>query len=131
MKGRTMRDRVMVAAVLALGVCALGAASAPQKEKTPAKTRPTAAERKALDNYQTICQPCHGPKGNSPMPTMSLVDRDWKQGTSTAEIAKTIAEGLPGTAMLPNKDKLSKEEILELAKLVRTFDPKLKPEKSK
>jgi hypothetical protein len=35
-----------------------------------------------------------------------------------------------GTAMLPNKDKLSKEEIAALARLVRSFDPKLKPEKA-
>lgn len=125
-----MRElRVIAAGVLALGVCAWSVAGAQQKDRAAAKTKPTAAEQKALENYQTICQPCHGPKGNSPMPTMSLVDRDWKQGTSTAEIAKTIAEGIPGTAMLPNKDKLSKEEILELAKLVRTFDPNLTKEK--
>ena len=60
---------------------------------------------------------------------MSLVDREWKHGTSTPEIAKTITDGVPGTAMLPNKDKFTKEEILALARLVRTFDPKLKPEK--
>jgi len=120
---------MILAGVLATTVSMIGVASAQQK--APANAKPTAAQQKALENYQTICQPCHGAKGNSPMPTMSLVDRDWKQGTSTAEIAKTIAEGIPGTAMLPNKDKLSKEEILELAKLVRTFDPKLKPEKGK
>lgn len=124
-----MRDeRMMLAGVLALGIWTTGVAGAQQK--APAHARPTPAQQKALENYQTICQPCHGPKGNSPMPTMSLVDREWKQGTSTAEIAKTIAEGIPGSAMLPNKDKLSKAEILELAKLVRTFDPKLKPEKT-
>jgi mono/diheme cytochrome c family protein len=123
-----MRDsRVILAGALAFIVCGLGIAGAQQK--APAKAKPTAAQQKALENYQTICQPCHGLQGNSPMPTMSLVDREWKQGTSTAEIAKTIAEGIPGTAMLPNKNKLSKEEILELARLVRTFDPKLRPEK--
>ena len=63
------------------------------------------------------------------MPGMSLVDREWKHGTSTQQIAKTITEGIPGTAMLPNKDKFTKEEILALARLVRSFDPKLKPEK--
>ena len=63
------------------------------------------------------------------MPTMCLSVGDWAQGRSTKEIAKTIAEGVPGTAMLPNKGKLTQEEILELAKLVRSFDPALKPEK--
>ena len=123
-----MRDsRMRLAGALALILGGLGIAGAEQKQ--PARPKPTSAQQKALENYQTICQPCHGPQGNAPMPTMSLVDREWKQGRSTAEIAKTIAEGIPGTAMLPNKDKLSKAEILELAKLVRTFDPKLKPEK--
>ena len=42
---------------------------------------------------------------------------------------EAIAEGIPGTAMLPNKGKLTPEEILELAKLVRSFDPTLKPER--
>jgi mono/diheme cytochrome c family protein len=123
-----MRMQVTISGLLVLGVCALGA-SAVQKT-APAKAAPTAAQQKALQNYQQICQPCHGPNGNSPMPMMSLVDGEWKQGSSTQAIAKTITEGIPGTAMLPKKDKFSPTEILELAKLVRTFDPKLEPEKA-
>ena len=109
----------------------LGAAAAQQKPPAKPGAKPTAAQAKALENYRTVCQPCHGPDGKGIMPEMDLADGDWKHGTSTQAIAKIIAEGVPGTAMLPNKDKLSKEEILELAKLVRTFDPKLKPEKGK
>jgi mono/diheme cytochrome c family protein len=121
-----MRTRTtLVAAVV--GVAGLTATYAQTPKPPAAKTSP--GQQKALKNYTQICQPCHGPGGKSPMPTMSLVDADWKQGSSTAQIAKTIAEGIPGTAMLPNKDKFTKEEILELAKLVRTFDPRLKPEK--
>ena len=124
------------------GLVTLGAVQTPPKpappkpaatKPAPAKTGPaqsgSAAMAKAEDNYAKVCQLCHGPKGKSPMPGMSLVDREWKHGTSTQQIAKTIAEGVPGTAMLPNKDKFTKEEILALARLVRTFDPKLKPEK--
>lgn len=91
---------------------------------------PAAGEERAQRNYERICQPCHGLKGDAPMPTMSLVDGEWMHGSSTKEIANTIAEGVPGTAMLPNKDKLTPEEILELARLVRSFDPSLKPEKA-
>jgi len=109
-------------AVLGAGAVGLGA-----QNNTPA---PTPAQQKAQRTYQQICQPCHGPKGNSPMPTMSLVDGEWTHGSSTKEIAKTIAEGVPGTAMLPNKDKFTPDEILELARLVRSFDPTLKPEKA-
>jgi mono/diheme cytochrome c family protein len=120
--------QVMIPGLVVMGVCALGA-SAVQK-KAPARAAPTAAQQKALQNYQQICQPCHGPNGKSPLPLMSLVDGEWKQGSSTLAIARTIAEGIPGTAMLPNKDRFTPEEITELAKLVRTFDPKLKPEKA-
>ena len=122
-----MTTRTLVVAV-AVGVAGLTATYA-QTPKPPAATKTTPGQEKALKNYSQTCQPCHGPGGKSPMPTMSLVDADWKQGSSTAQIAKTIAEGIPGTAMLPNKEKFTKEEILELAKLVRTFDPRLKPEK--
>jgi mono/diheme cytochrome c family protein len=119
------------------GLVTLGAVQNPPKPAAPkpASPKPKAeagaaqAMAKAEDNYAKVCQLCHGPKGKSPMPGMSLVDREWKHGTSTQQIAKTIAEGVPGTAMLPNKDKFTKEEILALARLVRTFDPKLKPEK--
>lgn len=131
----------MVAAIGAFslaGLVTLGAVQTPPKPASPkpapsAKAGPaqagTAAMAKAEDNYAKVCQLCHGPKGKSPMPGMSLVDREWKHGTSTQQIAKTITEGIPGTAMLPNKDKFTKEEILALARLVRSFDPKLKPEK--
>jgi mono/diheme cytochrome c family protein len=126
-----------VAAIGALslaGWVSLAGAQTPQPKppaaKPPAaKPADAAAMAKAEENYAKVCQLCHGPKGKSPMPGMSLADREWKHGTSTQQIAKTIAEGVPGTAMLPNKDKFTKEEILALARLVRTFDPKLKPEK--
>jgi mono/diheme cytochrome c family protein len=115
------------------GWVALAAAQTPQPKppaKPPAaKPADAAAMAKAEENYAKVCQLCHGPKGKSPMPGMSLVDREWKHGTSTAQIVKTITEGVPGTAMLPNKDKFTKEEILALARLVRSFDPSLKPEK--
>ena len=124
-----MKTGLLTAAVVAAGVCALGAAAG-QKEGATKRT-PTAAEQKAQENYEKICQPCHGPRGKAPIPTMSLVDGEWTQGSGTKEIAKTIADGIPGTAMLPNKGKLTAEEILELAKLVRSFDPKLKPEKGR
>lgn len=112
--------------IVAIGMLAVLTLSA-QDEAEPKKS---AAEAKAEENYARICQPCHGPKGKSPLPTMSLVDGEWKHGSSLQQIAKTITEGVPGTAMLPNKEKLTKEEILALARLVRSFDPNLKPAKS-
>ena len=137
-----MKRASIVAAVVAWSLAGLvGAGAAQNPPPIPPPPKPTAAKpeakagasasaAKAEENYTKVCQPCHGPKGKSPLPTMSLVDREWKHGTSTQAIAKTITEGVPGTAMLPNKDKFTKEEILALARLVRSFDPKLKPEKA-
>jgi mono/diheme cytochrome c family protein len=99
----------------------------PQKPAAPkAAAKVTPAQEKAQENYKTTCQPCHGPEGKSPLPGMTLADGVWTHGDTIDQIAKTISEGVPKTVMLPNKDKFTPEEIRELAKLVRSFDPKLK-----
>ena len=133
-----MKRTSILAAIGAMslaGLATLGAAQSPPAKPPapkPAAQKPAAgpAAAKAEENYGKVCQPCHGPKGKSPLPGMSLIGREWKHGTSTQQIAKTITEGVPGTAMLPNKDKFTKEEILALARLVRSFDTTLKPEKA-
>jgi mono/diheme cytochrome c family protein len=85
-----------------------------------------AAALKAAEHYRLTCQPCHGVEGKGVVPLMSLADGEWKHGSSTQNVAKTIANGVKGTAMLPFKDKFTRAEILELAKLVRSFDKRLK-----
>jgi mono/diheme cytochrome c family protein len=110
-----------IAAMLGTSVLAVN-------QKAPPKGN-TAPKATAEENYAKTCQVCHGVKGKSPLLNMSLADGEWKHGSSVQAIAKVITEGIPGTAMLPNKDKFSKEEIQALARLVRTFDPKLKPRK--
>jgi mono/diheme cytochrome c family protein len=79
--------------------------------------------------YKTKCQSCHLADGNSPVAAMNFASGNWKHGTTVAELSKVIAEGVPGTAMLPFKAQLSEEEMEGLARYVRTFDKKLKPEK--
>ncbi len=91
----------------------------------------TAAQEKAQENYKKTCQPCHGPEGKSALPGMTLADGVWTHGDTIDQIAKTISEGVPKTVMLPNKEKFTPEEIRELAKLVRSFDPKLGKETPK
>lgn len=117
------------AAIVAAAVVSLVEVTTPAAQEKPAKK--SAAEAKAEENFAKICQQCHGPEGKSPVPGMSLVDREWRQGNSVQQIAKTIAEGVPGTAMMPNKEKLTREEILALARLVRSFDPNLSSGKSR
>ena len=79
--------------------------------------------------YKAKCQSCHLADGNSPVAAMNFANGEWKHGTTAAELSKVIAEGVPGTAMLPFKAQLSEEEMEGLARYVRTFDKKLKAEK--
>ena len=52
----------------------------------------------------------------------------WKHGTKIADLERVIREGVDGTAMQPFKDQLDKSEIEALARYVRAFDKRLKPE---
>ena len=114
---------------IVLGLAIVRAQEPKQPAKPAAKPAPagkvTPGQLKAQENYQKTCQPCHGPEGKSALPGMTLADGVWTHGASLDEIAKTISEGVPKTVMLPNKEKFTPEEIRELAKLVRSFDPKL------
>jgi len=79
--------------------------------------------------YNTHCQICHGAGGTgSPlMAGSAFVGRKWKHGTTPQAIVNTITNGVPQTAMLPFKGRLSPQEIAALATLVRSYDKKLKP----
>ncbi|HEY8548609.1 MAG TPA: c-type cytochrome [Vicinamibacterales bacterium] len=81
----------------------------------------------AAELYKQKCQVCHMADGNSQMmPNMSFADGVWKNGSSVKEVSNTIANGVPGTAMMPFKTQLSEQEIEALARFVRKFDKKLK-----
>ena len=83
------------------------------------------------DVYVSNCQMCHGPDGVSPIKDMSFVGRQWKTKT-TAEAAKVITNGVPGTVMLPFENKLKKEQITALARYVRSLDtPQARKKKDK
>ncbi|HSB61967.1 MAG TPA: cytochrome c [Vicinamibacteria bacterium] len=92
-----------------------------------AQEKPTEA---TLELYKTKCLACHLADGNSPIPEMNFANGAWKHGTRVADLVKAISEGVPGTAMLAFKDQLSAAEIEALARYVRSFDKKLKPEKA-
>ena len=79
--------------------------------------------------YNTHCQICHGAGGTgSPlMAGSAFAGRKWKHGTTSQAIVKTITNGVPQTAMLPFKGRLTPQEIAALATLVRSYDKKLKP----
>jgi mono/diheme cytochrome c family protein len=88
-----------------------------------------AAKIDATEIYATNCQACHGPDGESPLQPLSFTDSEWKHGSRLQDIVKVIADGVEQTPMLPFKEKLSKEEIAAVAKLVRSFDKSLQTKK--
>ena len=77
--------------------------------------------------YKTHCQACHMADGDSPLEPLNFVDGTWKHGSAPAKVGAIIADGAPGTAMLPFKEKLTPAEVKALAAYVRAFDKKLKP----
>jgi len=80
--------------------------------------------------YRVNCQMCHGASGKALIPEMAFVGRKkWKHGTKSADMVKVITDGVKGTPMMPFKSKLSADQIKALAKLVRSFDTRLPPEK--
>ena len=105
---------ILFAGVLALAVSVSAGAQTAGSGKT------------AEENYKATCQPCHMADGNAALEPMNFADGKWKHGTTVADLAKVIANGVPGTAMMPFKARFSEQEMLDLAKYVRRFDPKLK-----
>jgi mono/diheme cytochrome c family protein len=89
---------------------------------------PADSDRPAADLYKTTCQACHMADGNAALEPMNFADGKWRHGSSVKEVAATITNGVPGTAMMPFKTRFSEKEILALAKFVRAFDKSLKPE---
>lgn len=95
----------------------------------PKQTSPTATTR-AQENYRATCVPCHGAEGKGVIPNSNLADGEWKNGSSMTAIARVIREGVKGTVMVPFKDRFTEAEILDLARLVRSFQPRAKPGKT-
>lgn len=96
-------------------------------------TQAAVTKARAGELYAANCQTCHGPagKGSPLIQGSAFVKRQWKHGTRKQDTIKVITEGVPGTVMLPFKDRLKPEEIAALAALVRSFDPALKPARAK
>jgi mono/diheme cytochrome c family protein len=92
-----------------------------------AATEPPAA---TLELYRVKCASCHMADGSSPLEPLNFTDAKWTHGSRPQEVAKVIAEGVPGTAMLAFKAQLSPKEVADLAAYVRSFDKSLKAGKS-
>lgn len=104
-----------------LAVCRLLAAAVP----AAAQAVPTSAgtDRAAVTQGATLfrqeCTYCHGVGARGGMRGPDLTTGSWSHGGTDAELAKTIADGVAGTAMPPNK--LSDDEIAQLIAYLRTL----------
>ena len=107
----------------------MDAAKPPPLTQATQATAPTKPTEATVKLYTAQCQACHGPNGKSPLTEMAFVERAWKHGTKTTDMVKVITEGVPGTMMMPFKARLTEAQILDLARYVRSLDPKLPPEK--
>lgn len=121
-----MREPIS-ALLLSLALAAGAAADAAPPAKAAAAKGGSSAYKPSEDTlevYKTKCQACHMADGNSPLPLMNFADGLWKHGSSLKEIEAVIAEGVPGTAMLPFKTQVTPAQVQALAKYVRSFDKK-------
>ena len=105
-------------AFLVVGCLAFASAASAQS------ARPT-TNRPAEELYVQNCQMCHMPDGNAAIKQMNFADGEWIHGTTIKQLVKVVTDGVPATAMMSFKDRLSDQEILALVKFVRAFDKKL------
>ncbi|MHB0969938.1 MAG: c-type cytochrome [Thermoanaerobaculia bacterium] len=106
------KELVLVAltSVLLLGACG-------EKPQQTASTEKPARPRSGKDIYEYRCAFCHGVTGAGDSPTGSgypnanLTDATWAYGQTREDIARTIANGVPGTPMRGFTDVMSKEEL--------------------
>lgn len=118
--------RVWLSGLVASGaVLALASATAFGSGRATAEAIQAAGAVDVDGIYKQKCQVCHAADGNSPLPGMSFADGVWKHGSSVKEVAATITNGVPGTAMVSWKSQMSDAEIQAMAAFVRKFDPKL------
>ena len=59
---------------------------------------------------------CHMPDGNAAIKQMNFADGEWIHGTTIKQQVKVVTDGVPATAMMSFKDRLSDQEILALVK---------------
>ena len=117
-RAEARHDHPMKTIVLTAVIAIAASVQAGAQTRTPAPKTPPVKEL-----YGSMCQACHGPDGVPPIKEMGFVGRAWKTKTIAAS-AKTIREGVAGTAMLPFKGRLTEQQIVALARYVRSLDKK-------
>ena len=75
--------------------------------------------------YRALCAQCHGPNGDL-VGGIDLRKGQFRRSTTNEELAKVIANGIPGTAMPPSA--MQPAEITAIVAFIRAgFDPDARP----
>ena len=118
-----------LAAVFVAGVTVPIAAQVATPAPVTATRNPLTGDPKAITQgavlFRQECVFCHGVSGRGGMRGPDLTTGSWTHGGSDAELAATIASGVPGTAMPPNK--LTEEEIWQIVTYLRTVQQPVAP----
>ena len=116
-----MRHTLTAGLVASLVCCAFLASSTGRAETDP----------KVARTWKAKCSSCHGVDGKGKTDTgvklgiPNMTTADWQKKTTDAMVKKTITDGIKREGkpegMDPFKDKLTAEQIDQLAAFVRTF----------
>ena len=95
---------------------------------TPARN-PFTGDQKAITQgavlFRQECMYCHGVGAKGGVRGPDLTTGSWSHGGSDAELADTIKDGVPGTAMPPHNQK--EDEIWQIVAYLRTLEQPIAP----
>jgi cytochrome c oxidase cbb3-type subunit 3 len=84
----------------------------------PAAEKPSLGSTSVL--FHRACAVCHGQKGHGGRGP-DLVSGRWSHGSTDADLARVIRNGVPGSDMPAFGDRFTNEEITKLAAFVRSL----------
>ena len=121
--GRESRERLLDLLFDAF----IGVPRQDKAERPPLPARPAARAEDTL--FGKLCQNCHGVAGTGTGPEhlkylprpRNLTNRPYFAPQDDERIARSIADGIPGTAMPAFRNRLNSEELWAMAEKVRTF----------
>jgi len=87
-----------------------------------------AKEPDGANLFKEHCSMCHGinGKGYAAIKTPDFTDPKWQAAHTDKELQDAIVDGVPGTAMVSFKGKLSKQQMESVFKYIRSLGAKKK-----
>ncbi len=117
----SLRIIVTVALVVSPSIRLWGqtaAATSKEERRNPFAGDPQAVRQGAV-LFRQECVFCHGVGARGGVRGPDLTTGSWSHGGSDAELARTISDGVPGTAMPPNR--LTDDEIWQIVSYLRAL----------